>query len=103
MCGTVFRNRGSDFPEQILPFFGAITARFVPSKSVCESRCLIEQGGATLSGKPKTHTPILFLRGSFPVEVDFSFHKTVLAFVCERMKKARPTVGTGRYENSGRC
>ena len=59
--------------------------------------------GGTLTGKPKTHTPILFLRGSFPVEVDFSFHKTVLAFVCERMKKARPTVGTGRYENSGRC
>ena len=44
MCGTVFRNRGSDFPEQISPFFGGITARFSPSKSVCESRCLIEQG-----------------------------------------------------------
>ena len=56
MCGTVFRNRGSDFPEQILPFFGAITARFVPSKSVCESRCLIEQGGYPF-GRTKNADP----------------------------------------------
>ena len=71
--------------------------------SVSESQTTLLRTGGALTGKPKTHTPILFLRGSFPVEVDFSFHKTVLAFVCERMKKARPTAGTGRYENSGRC
>ena len=59
--------------------------------------------GGWVSGNGKPNTPILILRGSFPVEVDFSFQKTVLAFVCERTKKARPTVGTGRYENSGRC
>ena len=52
----VFRNRGSDFPEQILPFFGAITARFSPSKSVCESRCLIEHPG-THFGKIKNADP----------------------------------------------
>ena len=59
MCGTVFRNRGSEFPEQILPFFGAITARFVPSKSVCESRCLIEQGWGYPFGRTKNADPYL--------------------------------------------
>ena len=36
-------------------------------------------------GKNKTRTLILFLRGSFPVEVDISFQKTVLAVVCGRV------------------
>ena len=52
----MFRNRGSEFPEQILPFFGAITARFIPSKSVCESRCLIEHP-RTHFGKKKNADP----------------------------------------------
>ena len=56
MCGRVFRNRGSKFPEQNCAFWRLISACSAPSKSVSKNRCLIGHP-RTPFGKHKNADP----------------------------------------------